>query len=141
MARTRPLCSEPTRSPESPEIARDCTSRSRSIAWRSDGKCAAAVLQACPFQEMRQGSPGGRASRQQTLLGNFTRWEPVSGERASQLARAGRTPSELGTMRFEGGAACGGGAVRRATLYFECGEQDALLEVTDVHLCTCGLAL
>mmetsp|Transcript_1878 Transcript_1878/g.6106 ORF Transcript_1878/g.6106 Transcript_1878/m.6106 type:complete len:185 (+) Transcript_1878:242-796(+) len=135
MARTRPLCSEPTRSPESPEIARDCTSRSRSIAWRSDGKCAAAVLQACPFQEMRQGSPGGRASRQQTLLGNFTRWEPVSGERASQLARAGRTPSELGTMRFEGGAACGGGVVRRATLYFECGEQDALLEVTEPETC------
>mmetsp|Transcript_1315 Transcript_1315/g.4414 ORF Transcript_1315/g.4414 Transcript_1315/m.4414 type:complete len:134 (+) Transcript_1315:561-962(+) len=84
---------------------------------------------------MRQGSPGGRASRQQTLLGNFTRWEPVSGERASQLARAGRTPSELGRMRFEGGAACGGGALRRATLYFECGEQDALLEVTEPETC------
>ncbi|EOD27232.1 hypothetical protein EMIHUDRAFT_463291 [Emiliania huxleyi CCMP1516] len=111
------------------------------LEWRQlHGRCFEAedrgfTYKACPFQEMRQGSPGGRASRQQTLLGNFTRWEPVSGERASQLARAGRTPSELGTMRFEGGAACGGGAVRRATLYFECGEQDALLEVTEPETC------
>ena len=78
--------------------------------------------------------PFGRFTQDSNLLGTYEGWAPMPNGVADEARKRDQLIFEREVMAFGGGDPCDG-TPRRALVYFECGEHDALLSVVEPATC------